>query len=265
MSRAVVTSILLVGLLLPELLTTGIPAGQPTRQSVRARGTVVAVNRDTQTLTIRDEKQGTMSFRLVAGTVVEGADLQALKVGQIVQVWGVRTGEGMPVALRIASIEKGEKGPKAAGVQTSEQRGTLSGVVVGQTDGSLTLLRETNSVATILITAAALLTGVGEIPRLAVVEVVGARNSDGSVSARSLEMVFDPRRATRVTGKILVGLPEAGFILSSGTVVTLSERTWVVRGTALQPISSLVPGARVLVFGQGQPPYVGARVIEVLP
>jgi hypothetical protein len=264
MSRAVVTSILLVVLSIPGLLSTPVPAAQPTRQSIRARGTVVALNRETQTLTIRDEKQGTMNFRLVAGTVVEGADLQGLRVGQIVQIWGVRTGEGIPVALRIATMEK-EKGPRAAGVQTAEQRGAYSGLVISQTDSSLTLLRETNAVATILISAAALLSGVGEVPRLSVVEVVGARNSDGSVSARSLEIVFDPRRATRVTGKILVGLPEAGFVLSSGTVVTLSERTWVVRGTALQPTSSLVPGARVLVLGHGQSPYVGARIIEILP
>jgi len=68
-----------------------------------------------------------------------------------------------------------------------------------------------------------------------------------------------------VTGRIALQWPGVGFVLADGTVVTLSEDSWIVRGTALRAAAALIPGAVVTVLGVGSPPYIAARVVDIAP
>lgn len=243
------------GLLLAFLLDAyGAPAPQP----FEVTGVVVSVSRDGQTLTLRQDGGGTGTFRLVEGTVLGVAGgIRGLIPGTRVHLWAVSIGGGSPVALRILSTGG------IAVSRASAEAGTFQGVVLSQVGATVTVLAESNTVTTVLITGTTEVTGAATLARLTLVEIRGTRNSDGSVSARAITVLFDPRGGTRVAGRIGLLWPEVGFMLADGTMVTLGEETWIIRGTALRAAAALAPGLTVIVHGTGKAPFIGSRVVEI--
>lgn len=243
------------GLLLALLLDAhGAPAPQP----FEVTGVVVSVSRDGQTLTLRQDGGGTGTFRLVEGTVLRVAGgIRGLVPGTRVHLWAVSIGGGSPVALRILSTGG------IAVSRASPEAGTFQGVVLSQAGATALVLAESNTVTTVLITGTTEVTGAATLARLTLVEVRGTRNSDGSVSARAITILFDPRQGTRVAGRIGLLWPEVGFMLADGTMVTLGEETWIIRGTALRSAAALAPGLTVIVHGTGKAPFIGSRVVEI--
>lgn len=243
------------GLLLALLLDAhSAPAPQP----FEVTGVVVSVSRDGQTLTLRQDGGGTATFRLVEGTVLGVAGgIRGLVPGTRVHLWAVSIGGGSPVALRILSTGG------IAVSRASAEAGTFQGVVLSQAGATVTVLAESNTVTTVLITGTTEVTGAATLARLTLVEIRGTRNSDGSVSARAITVLFDPRQGTRVAGRIGLLWPEVGFMLADGTMVTLGEETWIIRGTALRSAAALAPGLTVIVHGTGKAPFIGSRVVEI--
>lgn len=244
------------GLLLALLLDAhSAPAPQP----FEVTGVVVSVSRDGQTLTLRQDGGVTGTFRLVEGTVLGIAGgIRGLVPGTRVHLWAVSIGGGSPVALRILLSTGG-----IAVSRASAEAGTFQGIVLSQAGATVTVLAESNTVTTVLITGTTEVTGAVTLARLTLVEIRGTRNSDGSVSARAITVLFDPRGGTRVAGRIGLLWPEVGFMLADGTMVTLGEETWIIRGTALRSAAALAPGLTVIVHGTGKAPFIGSRVVEI--
>jgi len=203
-------------------------------------------------LTVRLDSGRTVGFRLLAGTALPAAGLIA---GARARVWALAVPGGVTVALRVVILG----GAVAARVE--REGGALQGVVVGRNDSTVSVLGEGNVLTTVLITGTTVTSGV--IAPLAVVRAAGARNSDGSLSARVLTVLFDPRTATRLIGRITVYWPGVGFALAGGAVVAMRDDTWILRGTSLRPPSALVPGTVVTVLGEGAPPFIAARVVDI--
>ncbi len=236
----------------------GILARQPARgQPYAVTGVVLSVGRGL--LTLRLDGGGSATFRLVEGTALPGAPASGRVIaGARVQVWVLPVPDGPPVALRILLLAG------LAPARPVREAGVLRGLVVALNGNTVSVLGEGNVVTTVLITGTTVISGGAILPR-SVVQVEGTRNSDGSLSARSLKVLFDPRAAIRVTGRIAQQWPGVGFVLADGTVVTLSEDSWIVRGTALRAAAALIPGAVVTVLGVGVPPYITARVVDIAP
>jgi hypothetical protein len=156
------------------------------------------------------------------------------------------------------------QGPSAAA-------GAVVGVVLAQAGGTLTVLARGNALLTVIIAGTAAVGGARSgqsarddgIARASVVEVAGPRNSDGSMSAHTVAILFDARGATRVAGRIVRLAQDGGLVLSSGSVVALGDDLWIFRGTTLLPVGTLTPGAGVTVYGTMRGGRVVARVIEV--
>lgn len=256
--RLVVACGLVLGLLLPVHGAPGPSSPQPSHRLIDVKGVVASLSRDGQTLTLRQDGGGTAIFRLVEGTLLQIAGgIRGLIPGMRVHLWAVAAGTGLPVVLRILPI---------AGIapsRASSEAGAFQGIVLSQAGSTVTVLGENNAVFTVLITGTTEIAGAAPLARSAIVEVQGSLNSDGSVSARSIAVLFDPRRGTRVAGRITLLWPDVGFVLSDGTVVAMSEETWVLRGSALRPTGALAPGLSVTVFGAGKLPFVAARVVEI--
>ena len=234
----------------PALSSAAVPAlgGQPytvTGVVVTVRGTI---------LTLRLDAGGTSTFRLI----VPGLQADRVTPGTRVQAWILPVADGLPLVLRLTPL--GGFAPLRPLVDV--EPGALRGLILARGNGHLTLLGERNVLYTVLVTGTTLIRG-GELVRAAIVQVVGSRNSDGSVSARSITVQFDPKGAVRAAGRITILWRPAGFILSSGTVVGLQEDTWILRGSARGDPGTLTPGVSVVVLGVGVPPYLSARVIEI--
>jgi len=250
-------------LLFAILLAGAMPSGGVlARQAARSQpyavtGVVLSVGRGL--LTLRLDGGGSTTFRLVEGTALPAAPASGgVIVGARVQVWVLPVPEGPPVALRVLLLAG------LAPARPVREAGVLRGLVVAQNGSTVSVLGEGNVVTTVLITGTTVISGGAILPR-GIVQVEGTRNSDGSVSARSIAVLFDPRAAIRVTGRIARQWPGVGFVLADGTVVTLSEDSWIVRGTALRAAAALIPGAVVTVLGAGSPPYIAARVVDIAP
>ncbi|MDQ7850372.1 MAG: DUF5666 domain-containing protein [Armatimonadota bacterium] len=227
----------------------GAPAGL---QPYALSGVVLKVG--TGVLTVRLETGGTVTLRLLPGTALPAA-VGGLAAGARVRVWALAVPRGMPVALRLMLLG----GAVAAGVE--RDGGILRGVVVGRDGSMVSVLREDNVLTTVVVTGATVVSGV--LASHAIVEVDGARNSDGSFSARVLRVLFDPRTATRMSGRITLYWAEVGFALSGGAVVALRDDTWILRGMVLRSSRALAPGTVVTVLGTGAPPYIAARVVDI--
>lgn len=253
-----------LGILLFAVLIAGaLPSGDAfARQSVRGQPYVVTgvvLNVGHGLLTLRLAGGGSATFRLVEGTALPGGPVPGgVVAGARVQVWAFPAPEGPPVALRVVLLSG------FAPARPPRETGALRGLVVGQNGTTLSILGEGNVITTVLATGTTMISGGAILPR-SVVQVEGTRNSDGSISARAIIVLFDVRTAVRVGGRIAVQWPGMGFGLGDGTVVTLGEDSWIVRGTALRAPAALVPGVVVTVFGGGSPPYIAARVVEIAP
>ena len=225
---------------------------------VRLRGVVVAVG--PSALTLRLAEGGTVTCRLVEGTRISGR--ARLVVGQVVEVRAVRVG-GALVALAVEAAEA--RGPARSAGLLSRAGAAAEGVAIAVGERTLSVLRADNTLLTVLLTGTTQLRGASSVPRLAVVEVVGTANADGSLSARTVAVRFDPRRATQVSGRVTVAWDGTGFVLSGGAIVTVDEATWVLWGAALRPPAFIAPGMRATVWGEGRPPVIAARVVQLAP
>ncbi len=236
------------------VLLAGVALGAPPPrlQPYAVSGVVLKVGGGV--LMLRLDSGGTVGFRLLPGTALPAA-AEGLLAGARVRVWALAVPGGVPVALRVVVLGG------AVAARMERDGGILRGVVVGRNDSTVSVLGEGNVLTTVLITGATVVSGM--ISPHAVVQVAGARNSDGSLSAQALTVLFDPRTATRVSGRIALHWPGVGFALAGGVVVALREDTWILRGTALRPPSALAPGTVVTVLGDGAPPYVAARVVDI--
>lgn len=154
----------------------------------------------------------------------------------------------------------------------SRGAGGVQGVVLAQAGGILTLLARGNVLLTVVVAGTAAVSGgrTGRpvrdelsLARGSIVEVAGPRNSDGSLSAQRLAVLFDARGASRLSGRIVRGSQDGGLVLSDGTVATLSEDLWVFRGTTLLSAGVLTPGVAVTLYGTARGGRFLARVIEV--
>ncbi len=149
--------------------------------------------------------------------------------------------------------------------------GSVVGVVLAQAGGTLTLLARGNSLLTVIIAGtAAVAGGSGKrsprddgIARASIVEVAGPRNSDGSLSAQRVAVLFDARSGARASGRIVRAAQDGGLVLSDGTVVALGDDVWVFRGTTLLSAGALTPGVAVTIYGQPRGGRLMARVVEV--
>ncbi|MDR7584098.1 MAG: DUF5666 domain-containing protein [Armatimonadota bacterium] len=224
---------------------------------VRLRGVVVAVS--PSVLTLRLAEGGTVTCRLVEGTRIGGRT--RLVPGLVVEVRAVRVAGGL-VALVVGVPEA--RGP-ARTARLFSATGAVEGVAIAVGERTVSVLRADNTLLTVLLTGTTQLRGAPSVPRLAVVEVVGTANADGSVSARTVTVRFDPRRATQVSGRVAVAWDGTGFVLSGGAIVTVDEETWVLWGAALRPMAFIAPGMRATVWGEGRPPVVAARVVQLAP
>lgn len=144
----------------------------------------------------------------------------------------------------------------------------VQGLVLGQSGPIFTIVTRGNTVLTVILGGTAAVGGRDSgaredhvLMRGSIVEVAGPRNSDGSLSAQSVSVLFDVRRATRVSGRIIRAGPE-GLVLADGTTVAFDD-VWVIRGTTLLPAASLAPGVGVLIYGTGRGGRIIARVVEV--
>lgn len=250
----------LLFLLALSLALLGPLSVSPTARAARAQpylvtGEVLRVRGDLLTLRL-DGGGGSVTFRLIERG---GPGAASIAPGTRVQLLVLASPEGPPVILRLVVLG----GPRAGGLPPEAEAGAFQGVVLDQRNGVLSVLGEHNILYSVLVTGTTLMAGRADLPRAAVVRVVGTRNSDGSVSARSVTVLFDPRGALRVTGRIAQPWPQGGFALADGTVVTVREDTWIVRGNSLRPPSALAPGILVIVLGTGSPRYLTARVIEI--
>jgi hypothetical protein len=225
------------------------PPGQP----YVITGVVIGLGRGM--LTLRLDGGAVATFQLVEGTALPVADREVLTPGRRVQLWVLGVAGGSAVVLRVL-------GRGAPGGRAPDEPGPLRGLVLTYDGRTATLLTEQNVLYTVLTTATSRVRG-GEVLPQAVVQVEGTRNSDGSISARTITVQFDPRASTRVRGVIALVWPEVGFVLTDGTVVILREDAWLVRGTALRPTGALAAGMAVTVLGIGSPPYVSARVVAI--
>lgn len=224
---------------------------------VRLRGVVVAVG--PSILTLRLAEGGTVTCRLVEGTRI-GVRAR-LVPGLVVEVRAVRVAGGL-VALVVGVPEA--RGP-ARSARLFSATGAVEGVAIAVGERTLSVLRADNTLLTVLLTGTTQLRGASSVPRLAVVEVVGTANADGSLSARTVAVRFDPRRATQVSGRVAVAWDGTGFVLSGGAIVTVDEETWVLWGAALRPSAFIAPGMRATVWGEGHPPVIAARVVQLAP
>ncbi len=149
--------------------------------------------------------------------------------------------------------------------------GGVQGVVLAQSGVTFTILARGNALLTVIVAGTAAVSGRDARPgreelgiaRASVVEVAGPRNSDGSISAQSLIVLFDARRAARAGGRIVRPAQDGGIVLSDGTVVALGEDLWVFRGTTLLSAGVLAPGVAVTIYGTARGGRFLARVIEV--
>ncbi len=248
LARALLATVLLV---LPASAVGAAPALRDRPYVVT--GVVLSVERSL--LALRVDGGGTATFRLLE-PLPRAGEGASIAPGVRVRVWVLAVPEGPPLALRVLPL--GGFAPARLPLET----GALRGVVLAQSGSTLSVLDERNILYTVLVTGTTVVTGGAALPH-AVVQVDGVRNSDGSVSARTLRVLFDPRNGTRVSGRIAATWPELGLVLGDGTVVVVTEQTWIVRGTTLRPSAALAPGAAVTVLGVGVPPYLSARVIEI--
>ena len=225
---------------------------------VRLRGVVVAVG--PSILTLRLAEGGTVTCRLVEGTRI-GVRAR-LVPGLVVEVRAVPVA-GVLVALAVEALEA--RGPARSARLLSSAGAALEGVAIAVGERTVSVLRADNTLLTVLLTGTTQLRGASSVPRLAVVEVVGTANADGSLSARTVAVRFDPRRATQVSGRVAVAWDGTGFVLSGGAIVTVDEETWVLWGAALRPSAFIAPGMRATVWGEGHPPVIAARVVQLAP
>lgn len=148
--------------------------------------------------------------------------------------------------------------------------GGVQGVVLAQVGVTFTILTRGNALLTVILAGTAAVSGRNarpgldelEIARGSVVEVAGPRNSDGSLSAQSLIVLFDARRAARMSGRILRATADGGVVLTDGTAVSFEE-VWIFRGTTLLPVGAMTPGVAVTLYGTARGGRFLARVIEV--
>ncbi|HEV8339637.1 MAG TPA: hypothetical protein VGR25_08270 [bacterium] len=158
------------------------------------------------------------------------------------------------------------QGPGGAGAP-----GAVVGVVLAQAGGTLTLLARGNTLLTVIIAGTAAVSGASGkrsprdngIARASVIEVAGPRNSDGSLSAQKVAVLFDARGAPRASGRIARPAQDGGLVLTDGTVVELGDDVWILRGTSLVTVGALTPGVAVTVYGTARGGRLVARVIEV--
>lgn len=174
---------------------------------------------------------------------------------------------GPPPRLRAAQAPSSGPQPSRAPADATQ------GVVLTQAGGTLMVLARGNALLTVIVAGTAAVRGSGngrqgprgdlEIARGSVVEIAGLRNSDGSLSARTIAVLFDARRAAHAGGRIVRPAQGGGLLLSDGTVVTLGDDLWIVRGTTLLSADALAPGATVVVYGTAKGSRLVARVIDV--
>lgn len=178
----------------------------------------------------------------------------------------------LPVPRAAAGKGSGSSGSaQAQGPGGPGASGAVVGVVLAQTGGTLTLLARGNSLLTVIIagTTAVALGGSKRSPRddglarASIVEVAGPRNSDGSLSAQRVSVLFDARGAARASGRIARPTQDGGLVLTDGTVIALGGDLWVFRGTTLVSAAALTPGVAVTVHGTARGGRLAARVIEV--
>jgi hypothetical protein len=219
--------------------------------------------------------------RVIAGQTLIGVGrnntlpFSSLAVGDRVQVWGAAQTDGTVAAVRVQLLERA-KGPLPAGTPPpsplSSAPGTVRGVIVGMSGGTLTLVTEAGLLQTVTTTTATIVrergqvVGLGALHPYDIVQTSGA--AGGVLAASTIDVEFNSSTAAQATGSVGMTVPALEGIMVGTTIVGVHPDTFVIQSTTRLSFSALTPGRTVTVYGTpvGLGPLtfgIQARVIVV--
>ncbi len=203
---------------------------------------------------------------LVVDAAERPVSVGLLHPGDPVTVWGVVRPDAAVFVLTVV----------ATGLRAPEGRATsgggVAGVVVQRSGTTLELLTDHAARRSAVLTPATVILGGGH-PRPAsgvgpydILRVEGSVNSDGSIAATRITVVFDAASAVQVSGPVQEHVSGTGGIVVNGTMVTTSAETYILHNALRATFDQIVPGRPVTVYGvpvtAGPTPVgVAARVV----
>ncbi len=221
---------------------------------------------------------GTYPVHLLPATLLLDADAHPIAPasvhgGEGASVWAAVRPDGAILALtlqvtsfrvRAAAAPRTDAGPVAA----------AAGVVVQRSGPVLTLLTSSGANRSVVITAATAVRLRGQPATEAalvaydVLRVEGPVNSDGSLAATRIDVEFAAAASAQVSGPVEQNAGGVGGLVVSGTMISTSAETYVVRNAARAAVAQVVTGAPVTVYGSAilagaTPVGLEARVVVV--
>lgn len=184
------------------------------------------------------------------GRFVHRAAVTDFRVGDRVKVEAFRLDDGRLLALRAQILNR------AVAFQPQPQpvpQGLVAqGVVTGKSLNALTILDRGGVTRFVIVPATAVVTGqrtsFAAIVPNDVVRVEGVANSDNSITARQVEVVF--AGAYQITGRITLKSPTPQFLIVNGSQsVNVASDTRIISGGQLRSFADLQVGQTVTVSG----------------
>ncbi len=184
------------------------------------------------------------------GRFVHRAAVTDFHVGDRVRLEAFRLDDGRLLALRAQILNR------AVAFQPQPQpvpQGLVAqGVVTGKSLNALTILDRGGATRFVVVPATAVVTGqrtsFAAIVPNDVVRVEGVANSDNSITARQVEVVF--AGAYQITGRITLKSPTPQFLIINGSQsVNVASDTRIISGGQLRSFADLQVGQTVTVSG----------------
>lgn len=192
--------------------------------------------------------------------------LDAIRPGDPLTLWGVVRPDGEVFALTVV-VQRSHSPPlPVPGVPG------VAGVVVRRSGSTLELLTDRASRRTAIVTPATVVARdgrpvpAGSLAPYDILRVVGSVNSDGSIVATRITVEFATSSAAQVSGPVQEHLSGIGGLVVSGTMVTTSAHTYILRSTTPASFADIAPGQPVTAYGVpvmagGTPVGIAARVV----
>jgi hypothetical protein len=203
----------------------------------------------------------TVVVRVIAGQTLIGVGrntlpFSSLAVGDRVQVWGAAQTDGSVAAVRVQLLERA-KGQLPAGTPPlsplSSTPGTVRGVIVGMSGGTLMLVTEAGLLQTVTTTTTTIVREHEQVAGLGALhpyDIVQASGATGRVLAAStIDLEFNSSTAAQVRGPVGMTVPAVEGIMVGTTIVGVHPDTFVIQGTTRLSFSAFTPGRTVTVYG----------------
>lgn len=245
------------------------------RKKVEIEGLIVAVDAQSGNIVVRGEKNRTWVILVDRTTEIKfeedgddeeeffPASIRDLRVGEEVEVKGLRLGEDRIFALKI-KVE-GER----PHVQVPSVGVVIRGVVIVISNKNIIVVTHDGNVTVVIqvrtrFTEAGRRISLADLGRHDVVIVRGQRTG-GAFLADEIEVEFNATDSVVLNGFIGVLWLQGGAFLLAGMPVwiNVTSRTFIVRNQSAAPLSSLPLNGSVVVYGLGKGRAMQAMVIVV--